>query len=117
MPKLSSQCLNDIKRYIHLRYDHKGEEWIQSRIKRVIRALKKESKDVQDDYSVNVSTFFEINRKVLEDAERAKTELIDPVITKMLDMDKDEIVKLVVKHGGNVNAVVEGLRGNNDKQH
>lgn len=117
MPKLSQRTLADIKRYIPLRFSHKSNDWIKVRIRHVIRALKKETLEAQDNYSDKVDEFFKINEQVLIDAEANGKGELHPSIAKSLSMDTDEMIKLVTAHGGNVNAAMDSLNGNNNKQY
>jgi len=110
MPRLSQKCVKDVKRYISLRYDHLGEVWIKSRIEQVIKALKKESKEAQGLYSKKVADFFEINKDVIADAKKAKVELEQPV-DNMLSMPREQAIKIVQKHGGNVNLAMAEING------
>jgi len=117
MPRLSPQCMNDVKTYTDLRYSHLGDDYVEDRTRKVIKALKRESIDVHKEYSAKVQIFLETNKDVIATAKEAHAKQSPEGIQKMLDMEKQKVIDLVVKHGGNVNAALAELDGDNDKQH
>jgi len=117
MPKLSSKCLNNVKQYTDLRFNHFGDEYVERRIKQVVRRLKKEPKQVQDEYTAKVDEFLEINADVINQAKQSHIEQGEEGIEKMLEMHREHAIELVMKHGGNVNAALAELNGDNHKQH
>jgi hypothetical protein len=116
LPKLSKQLVTDVSRYVNLRFDHLAGDERKQRIRDTIQALKATNKTTQAEYSRNVENFFEINAGILvESFSNAKRELDNAEVTALLNIDKDRMKELVMKHGGNINAVLGELRADNDQ--
>lgn len=116
MLKLSHTCMADVRRYIKLRYNHQDEEWIKARIKDTVRALKQQSREKHEEYSANVAEFFKLNSATIDQAAQDKIDLeeVTAGMQTIMAMDPADQMKLVRKHGGNVNAAVAEASGRNN---
>ena len=102
MPKITDQCLRDVRRYVELRYDHWSEDDREKRITQTIRALKRKSKQDQDEYSQQVQEFIDKNAEFLESCERSRIE------SEQADWRRKKPLR---------NAVSQVINGYNHQQH
>lgn len=112
MPKLDAATYRACGEYHDLRYSHWSDVDRENRRAATVRQLKKLSPERQAKYRADVALFMEKNGHLLVQIEQARKQIEDNARTNaLLQVPEQRRDALLVKHGGNVNAVLREICG------
>lgn len=112
MPRLDPETYKACREYHDLRYSHWPDEAREARRAACVRQLKALPPARHKLYRDQVAEFMAKNAHLLDEIEEARKQIQHNAETEaLLQMPEERRDALLRKHGGNVNAVLDEVRG------